>query len=323
MSLADAKINISLVVPENMAGKRLDQVASELISDYSRSRLQSWIKDGALTLDGRVCRARDKLVGGERLVLEADPEPEPQSAWLAEDMPLEIVYEDQSLLAINKPAGLVVHPAAGNRGGTLLNGLLSYLPQLETVPRAGIVHRLDKDTTGLMVVAKTLQAHTSLVRQLQARAVSREYQALVRGVMTGGGTVSGDIGRHPRTRTKMAVVEHGGKEAITHYRVAKRFDEHTYIRVSLETGRTHQIRVHMAYIGYPLVGDAVYGGRLKLPKGAGEQLTEVLRDFKRQALHAASLALVHPDTGERVSWRAAAPPDMQTLLAALDHAQHA
>lgn len=317
MSTSPGKIAVFQQVPEALAGKRLDQIASFLFPDYSRSRLQGWIKSGELTVDGRTVKAKDKLAGGERIELSAAPAA--VAEWQPEAIALPIVYEDQSLLVIDKPAGLVVHPAAGNRDGTLLNGLLNHLPQLETVPRAGIVHRLDKETTGLMVVAKTLEAHTSLVRQLQARAIRREYQAVVRGLMTGGGTVNANIGRHPQVRTKMAVLPHGGKEAITHYRVIERFAEHTHIRVNLETGRTHQIRVHMASIGYPLVGDPVYGGRLKLPKGASEILLDTLRGFKRQALHAASLGLLHPASGERMDWQAPLPEDMQQLLTALRH----
>lgn len=317
MSTSPDKIAAFQRVPDAMAGKRLDQIASVLFPDYSRSRLQSWIKSGELTVDGQIVKAKDKLLGGERIELCAAPAA--VGEWQPEPMELAIVYEDPSLLVLNKPAGLVVHPAAGNRDGTLLNGLLNHLPQLETVPRAGIVHRLDKETTGLMVVAKTLEAHASLVRQLQARAVRREYQAVVRGLMTGGGTVNANIGRHAQVRTKMAVLPNSGKEAITHYRVLERFVEHTHIRVNLETGRTHQIRVHMTSIGYPLVGDAVYGGRLKLPKGASETLLDILRSFKRQALHAAALELLHPVSGKRRNWQAPLPEDMQQLLTALRH----
>lgn len=315
MNLSTEKIEFSCQVPGALAGKRLDQVASRLMPEHSRSRLQGWIKTGELTVDGERARAKDRLAGGEFLALSAMPEA--SDAWRAQDIALDIVFEDDSILIINKPAGLVVHPAAGNRDGTLLNGLLNHLPQPETVPRAGIVHRLDKDTSGLMVVAKTLQARASLARQLQDRAVSRGYEAVACGAMTGGGAVTANIGRHPAARTKMAVLQHGGKAAATHYRVLRRFGRHTHIRVRLETGRTHQIRVHMAHIGHPLVGDRVYGGRLQLPKGASGELVDTLRNFKRQALHAASLGLVHPRSGRAVSWRIPLPADMQRLLAVL------
>jgi len=308
-------IVLHATVPTSMAGTRLDQAAAELFATYSRSRLQKWIKDGELLVDGKPCRPRAKLFGGEELSVRAELSPE--GDWHPEAIELDICYEDDEILVINKPAGLVVHPAAGNARGTLLNGLLHHLPDNENIPRAGIVHRLDKDTSGLMVVAKTLNAHHALIKQLQARTVSREYLAVVQGVMTGGGTVDKPIGRHPRARTKMAVVEVGGKEAVTHYRVVERYPAHTYIRVKLETGRTHQIRVHMASIGYPLVGDATYGGRLKLPKGATTELQNELRGFKRQALHATRLALVHPASGETMSWQVEPPDDFVQLLAEL------
>lgn len=310
---------LNATVPETVGGARLDQIAAELFKGFSRSRLQRWIKEGDLLVDGKSCRSRDKLFGGEQLTVKATLEPEGE--WSAEPMTLDIIYEDEHLLVINKPAGLVVHPAAGNYQGTLLNGLIHHLPGNENIPRAGIVHRLDKDTTGLMVVAKTLAAHQSLIRQLQDRSVSREYEAVVPGVMTGGGMVNKPLGRHPQVRTRMAVLDHGGKEAITHYRVIERFAGHTHIRLKLETGRTHQIRVHMASIGYPLVGDATYGGRLKLPKGASDELQDTLRAFKRQALHAARLALIHPQTEALVEWQVAAPQDFMHLLDALrsDH----
>jgi 23S rRNA pseudouridine1911/1915/1917 synthase len=259
-------IQASVFVPINLGNKRLDKIAAELFPDFSRSRLQQWITDGKLTVDGEIRRIRDKMIGGENLALDVILEAE--GDWEAEDIPLEIVYEDDDILVINKPSGLVVHPAAGNYSGTLLNALLYHYPGIENVPRAGIVHRLDKDTTGLMVVARTLQAQTHLVNQLQDRSMGREYEAVTMGVMTGGGIVLAPIARHPTQRTKMAVAPEGmGKEAITHYRVLKKFNAHTHIRCKLETGRTHQIRVHMAHIGYPLVGDQTYVGRFRLPKG--------------------------------------------------------
>ncbi|MEZ5528852.1 MAG: 23S rRNA pseudouridine(1911/1915/1917) synthase RluD [Porticoccaceae bacterium] len=308
-------IELEAIVPQTLAGARLDQVATELFDRFSRSRLQQWIKDGELLVDGKSCRPRDKLFGGERLTVRTELQAEGE--WSAEAISLDIVYEDDDILVLNKPVGLVVHPAAGNQQGTLLNGLLHHLPANELIPRAGIVHRLDKDTSGLMVVAKTLAAHQSLIKQLQARTVSREYLAIVQGAMTGGGTVDKPMGRHPQARTKMAVVDFGGKEAITHYRVLERFPAHTYIRVKLETGRTHQIRVHMASIGYPLVGDATYGGRLKFPKGASLELHDALRGFRRQALHATRLALIHPITGEPMEWQVPPPEDFRELLSVL------
>ena len=295
-------------------GRRLDQIAAELFADYSRSRLQQWIKSGELTVDGRQQTPKFKLLGGEQLTISAELKAE--GDWHAEEIALNIVYEDSQLIVINKPANFVVHPAAGNRQGTLLNALLFHCPQLESVPRAGIVHRLDKDTTGLMVVAKTLAAHTDLVAQLQARSVSREYEAVVSGVMTGGGLVDQPIGRHPKQRKKMAVVR-DGKEARTHYRGLERFAGHSYIRLKLETGRTHQIRVHMATIKYPIVGDDTYAGRFKVHKGISPGLREALQGFGRQALHARELGLVHPESGEFMSWSTELPDDMHNLLSAL------
>lgn len=303
------------LVAANQSGQRLDQVAADMFPDFSRSRLQAWIKSGELTVNGKPRKAKEKLLGGELLELRA--ELEVQGDWEAESIPLDIVYEDDDILVINKPIGLVVHPGAGNRSGTLLNGLLAHCPELDTVPRAGIVHRLDKDTSGLMVVAKNLAAQTHLVAQLQDRSMGREYEAVVIGEMTGGGMVDQPIGRHPKQRTKMAVVEVSGKEAVTHYRVLDRFDIYTYIRLKLETGRTHQIRVHMAHIHYPLLGDETYAGRFKIPKGYSEETVELLRQFKRQALHAAHLQLIHPATGDEMEWEIPMPNDMQQVLEAL------
>ena len=309
------QLELDIQVPAQFAGYRLDQAAAELIPDYSRARLQNWIKGGQLTVDGRAAKPKDKLFGGESLSLRA--ELEPQGDWCAQDIGLSPVYEDDSLLVIDKPAGLVVHPAAGNPDGTLLNGLLHHCPELEKIPRAGIVHRLDKDTSGLMVVAKTLPAQNSLVAQLKERTVSRKYDAIAQGVITGGGTVDAPIGRHRQNRLKMAVLDFGGKEAITHYRVQERFRAHTLVRCQLETGRTHQIRVHMAHIRHPLVGDPLYGGRPRLPREAGPELVVALQSFPRQALHAAELALRHPRTGDDMHWSAPMPEDMLQLLALL------
>jgi 23S rRNA pseudouridine1911/1915/1917 synthase len=310
-------IKLEAIVPLESSGSRLDQVAAELFDSFSRSRLQQWIKSGDLLVDGKKYRPKDKLLGGESLSVNVVPEAE--GNWEPEPISLDIAYEDDHILVINKPAGLVVHPAAGNYTGTLLNGLLHHVPSNESIPRAGIVHRLDKDTTGLMVVAKSLEAHNALIQQLQARSVHREYQAITQGVMTGGGTVDEPMARHPQARIKMAVVsdnggKSGGKDAITHYRVIERFPNHTHIRVKLETGRTHQIRVHMAHIGYSLVGDMVYGGRLKLPKGATAELQDMLRNFKRQALHAGKLGLIHPVSEEYMEWQVPPPEDLKLLL---------
>lgn len=311
--MSDRICMTALVAPES-GGQRLDQVAAQLFPDFSRSRLQGWIKDGCLTVDGRTVRPRDTVYGGEKLVLDA--EREVQGDWQPEAIALEVIYEDQSLMVINKPAGLVVHPAAGHQDGTLLNALLHHAPELAKVPRAGIVHRLDKDTTGLMVVAKTLEAQTDLVAQLQARSVTREYEAVVVGVMTAGGKVDQPIARHGTNRQKMAVMA-GGKQAVSHYRVISRFRAHTHVRVKLETGRTHQIRVHMSYIHFPLIGDQTYGGRMRIPAGATPELIETLRGFPRQALHARRLELQHPDDGRTMSWEVPLPEDMLHLLALL------
>jgi len=313
------RISESVQVPFDLGNKRLDQVAATLLPDYSRSRLQQWIKDGQLKVDGETRRGRDKLTGGEMLVLEAELAAE--GDWLAEDIPLDIVYEDDDILVVNKPANLVVHPAAGNLTGTLLNGLLHHAPGQREIPRAGIVHRLDKDTTGLMVVAKTLQAQVALVAQLQDRSMGREYEAVVQGHMTGGGKVDEPIGRHGTQRTKMAV-NPMGKDAVTHYRVLHKFPSHTYIRCKLETGRTHQIRVHLSHIGYPLVGDATYAARTRLVKGIGPVLREKLQKFGRQALHARALGLIHPVTQEWMEWEVDLPEDMIDLLECLDEDAH-
>ncbi len=296
--------------PEH-AGLRLDQALARLFPDYSRSRLQGWIRQGRVRLDGAPCRPRDRVFAGQAVELEA--ELEPQVACRPQAIPLEIVHEDGHLIVVNKPAGLVVHPAAGNPDGTLQNALLHHDPALERLPRAGIVHRLDKETTGLMVVARTPLAHRRLVEALQARRIRRYYQALVAGRPAAGGRVEAPIGRHPVHRTRMAVVP-GGKPAVTRYRLAETFRIHTLLDVELESGRTHQIRVHMAYIRLPLVGDPVYGGRPKLPPKADETTVEALRAFRRQALHARRLELEHPATGEALAWEAPLPEDFATLL---------
>jgi 23S rRNA pseudouridine1911/1915/1917 synthase len=308
------QIQLTARVTAADCGRRLDQIATDLFTDFSRARLQQWIKEGALRVDGEQRAPKQKLLGGE--VLSIDVQLQPEGDWQAENIPLNIVYEDDDIIVLNKSADLVVHPAAGNRSGTLLNGLLYHCAQLASVPRAGIVHRLDKDTTGLMVVAKTLQAHTDLVAQLQARTVNREYEAVVSGVMTGGGTVDQPIGRHPVQRTKMAVVS-DGKEARTHYSVLQRFHGHSHVRLNLETGRTHQIRVHMAHLRFPIVGDDAYAGRFRIHKGASQHLREFIHGFGRQALHARALGLIHPTSGEQQSWSVDLPEDMHALLEVL------
>ncbi|MDP1940138.1 MAG: 23S rRNA pseudouridine(1911/1915/1917) synthase RluD [Gallionella sp.] len=304
---------IHFVVPSDYAGLRLDQALARLLPEYSRSRLQEWVAQQQVLLDGAPAISKQKVWGGEKL------EVLPQSTlseqpYLAEDIPLDIVYEDDALLVINKPVGLVVHPGSGNWQGTLLNALLHHAPQLAAVPRAGIVHRLDKDTSGLLVVAKTLIAQTNLVRQLQERSVKREYLALVHGELQHGGYVDQPIGRHPSNRVKMAVIE-TGKEAVTHYKVERSYPSCTLLRCTLETGRTHQIRVHLSYLKHPLVGDSVY---LKGPQKCVPQLRDLLTGFPRQALHATRLALEHPVSGELMEWHVPMPEDMQQLLKQID-----
>ena len=313
---------LNTIIPEEMAGQRLDVALAELFPDYSRNRLKQWILQGQVLVNGQAVKPREKLLGNETLEItfqsaEHDNVCEPQ------DIPLNVVYEDEALIIINKPAGFVVHPAAGNRDGTLQNALLHYDSSLEEVPRAGIVHRIDKDTTGLLVIARTLISHRYLVKQLQAREMHREYQAVVHGVMTAGGFVDEPIGRHPRDRIRMTVRENG-KPSLTHYRVMKRFREHTHIHVKLDTGRTHQIRVHMQHIRHPIVGDPVYSGRHRIPAKASDELIQTLRQFKRQALHAFQLSLTHPVSKQEMSWQAPLPEDFSHLLAELndDFEQH-
>lgn len=305
------QLQLSEIVPDHLYGKRLDQVLAEMFPDYSRSRIKEWILAGWVKVNHRVCETpREKLLGGEHIEILAElPDDE---RFDAEPIELNIVYEDEHILVINKPAGLVVHPGAGNHDGTLLNALLHHCPSIAEVPRAGIIHRLDKDTTGLMVVAKTIPAQTHLVEMMQHREITREYEAVVHGCMTAGGFIDEPIGRHPTKRTHMAVTS-SGKPAVTHYRVMEKFRNHTRIRLRLETGRTHQIRVHMTYLNYPLVGDPVYAGRPRPPRKASEELLATLRAFKRQALHAVMLRLAHPITLEVLEWHAPVPQDMVDL----------
>ncbi len=309
-------------IPDEAAGRRLDAVLAELFPAYSRSRLSAWIKSGAVQVDGAPARPRDPVRGGEAVALTVVEDV--QTHAVAEDIPLCVLYEDAHLFVLDKPAGLVVHPGAGNPAGTLVNALLHRDPGLDRLPRAGIVHRLDKDTSGVMVVARTLEAHTALVAQLSARQVHRQYLAIVVGALVSGGTAAAPIDRHPRDRLRMAVRE-DGKEAVTHYRLRERFRAHTALECRLETGRTHQIRVHMAHLKHPIVGDPLYGGSLKLPKGASEALIAALRGFRRQALHAEVLEFAHPVSGGPVRCEAPVPNDMQQLMRFLreDAAAHA
>ena len=312
--MTDAASPRLAIVPQSAAGRRLDAVLAELFPEYSRSRLSAWIKSGDVLVDGASLRGRDPVRGGEEVILSAIQET--QTHAVAEDIPLDILYADEHVFVLDKPAGLVVHPGAGNPAGTLVNALLHLDANLELLPRAGIVHRLDKDTSGVMVVARTLPAHTALVAQLSARQVHRQYLAIVVGAMVSGGTANAPIDRHPRDRLRMAVRE-DGKDAVTHFRLRERFRAHTALECRLETGRTHQIRVHMQHLRHPIVGDPLYGGPLKLPKGATDALAAALRGFKRQALHAETLEFAHPVSGEPVSVSAPLPADMVGLLQVL------
>lgn len=303
-----------LRLPPQLAGRRLDQALAEALPEFSRSRLKRWIDEGRLTVDGAVPRPRDIVAGGERIALDAPDED--AVAPVAQDIGLSIAYEDKDVIVVDKPAGLVVHPGAGKPDGTLQNALLAHDPKLAKLPRAGIVHRLDKDTTGLLIVARNEKARTTLAAALAAREVHREYQAVCVGVMTAGGKVDAPIDRHPVDRLRMAVRQ-SGREAVTHYRVIERFRRHTWVRVTLETGRTHQIRLHLSHAGYPLVGDPVYGRRLVIPRGASPALAALLRGFSRQALHAAKLAFPHPQGGRRIEVESKLPADMRALIAAL------
>lgn len=300
---------------EEFAGKRLDIVLAELFPEYSRSRLKTWIEQGQVLVNGEIARPKNKVLGDEVLQLTVQTI-ESDANCEAEDIPLDIVYQDDDIIVINKPADFVVHPAAGHYSGTVQNALLHYDESLASVPRAGIVHRLDKDTTGLMVVARNLSSHKYLVEQIQQHDVIREYQAVVHGVMTGGGMVNQKIGRHPHDRIKMAVTDHG-REAVTHYRLLERFREHSHIKLQLETGRTHQIRVHMNFLRHPVVGDPVYAGRHRIPAGAQQELVDYLQQFKRQALHAWKLRFAHPQHGNEVSFEAPLADDIQQLISLL------
>jgi 23S rRNA pseudouridine1911/1915/1917 synthase len=307
-------IQHKLSIEEQFSGFRLDQALSQMMPDYSRSRIQDWIKSGFITLNDKTVKPREKVYLGDQLTLDI---PETTKTFdQPEPVEFEVLFEDEHLFVVNKPAGLVVHPAAGHQSGTLVNGLLYREPKLEQLPRAGIVHRLDKDTTGVMVVARSLQAHSNLVDALQQREVKREYVAIARGVITAGRTIEEPIARHPVDRKRMSVQENG-KHAVTHFTVAERYRNHTLVDVRLETGRTHQIRVHMAHIRYPLLGDQVYGGRFSVPAGVTDELEQALRNFKRQALHARRLSFDHPVSGEALSFEAEIPSDMQNMIEVL------
>ena len=309
------QIRLNATVADSQLGQRLDQALAELFPDYSRSRIKEWILDNRVQVNDKIInKPKEKMLGGEKI--EVDALIEEDVRWEPQNIPLNIVYEDDDILVINKPRDLVVHPGAGNPDGTVLNALLYRYPEIVNVPRAGIVHRLDKDTTGLMVVAKTVPAQTHLVEALQRREITREYEAVATGRMTAGGLVNEPISRHPTKRTHMAV-HPMGKPAVTHYRVMEHFRAHTRLRLRLETGRTHQIRVHMAHIHHPLIGDQLYGGRPRPLKGASEEFRETLRRFDRQALHATMLRLYHPLTGIEMEWHAPLPDDMVELIRVL------
>ena len=308
-------IKLLATIPDIYAGQRLDQVLAKVFTEYSRERLKIWILSGECLVNNQQWQPKDKVAGGEKVEINAVINPV-ITAWQPENLSLDIIYEDNDIIVINKPANCVVHPGSGNASKTLVNALLYYAPELNLLPRGGIVHRLDKDTSGLMVVARNLKAHNSLISQLQKKSVNRTYEAIVLGVLTAGGTVNQPVGRNMQDRVKKAVVL-GGKPAVTHYRVLARFRGHTHIKLQLETGRTHQIRVHMAFIKHNIVGDKAYGGRLRLPKDINSVLREALRAFPRQALHSKILGLIHPQTGENMQWEVPLPADMQQLLAHL------
>lgn len=310
-----SKFQLQISIPEELDGKRLDQALAKLCPEHSRSRLQSWIKSGGVTVNKANYRQRDEVNYGD--IIKIDAEIESAESYKAEAIELDIVYSDKSIIIINKPAGLVVHPGAGNPNHTLVNALLNFDASLEAIPRAGIIHRLDKETTGVMVVARTLESHTFLVDQLQQRNIKREYQAIVCGTLISGGSIENKMGRHPVQRTKMAVTN-SGKVATTHYKILKKYEHYTHLHVQLETGRTHQIRVHMSHIKHPIVGDPVYGNNKSIKKGVNPSLGEIIKNFNRQALHAFSLELAHPNSKENIKFTAELPDDMNSLIEALD-----
>lgn len=305
------EIHLQLTIPTELHDKRLDQALAILLPEYSRSRIQSWIQKQQVSCNGQYYRAKEKIQQGDEILIDANIEAHGQ--WQSQAIDLCVIYEDESLIVINKPPGIIVHPGAGNPDGTLVNALLHYAPELAKLPRAGIIHRLDKNTSGLLVIAKSLPAHTVLIRKMQQREITRIYHALVQGTMVAGGTIDEPIARHPIHRQKMAVME-SGRTAITHYRVLKRYHSHTLLQVQLETGRTHQIRVHMAHRRYPIVGDTVYGKMHQKISGYAPEAQMALQQFKRQALHAYALALEHPESREMMSWEAPYPEDFRHLI---------
>ncbi|HTM63646.1 MAG TPA: 23S rRNA pseudouridine(1911/1915/1917) synthase RluD [Gammaproteobacteria bacterium] len=314
MNTKSNKNNHEVVIPDDLANERLDQALAKLLPEYSRTQLKQWIEKDQVTINGSVQKAKTRVRSGDRILVQPTLRPEP--AWEAQNIPLNIVYEDEAVIIINKPAGLVVHPGAGNASATMLNALLHHEPALKALPRAGILHRLDKDTSGLLIVAKTLAALKSLSQQLKHRTLSREYQTVVYGSLISGGKVDAPIDRHPVQRKRMAIVD-TGKPAITHYRIMEKYRGLTRLKVKLETGRTHQIRVHMSHIRHPIAGDVQYGGRVQLVKGMSEELIQCLRQFKRQALHAFAVGFTHPVSGEWMDFEAEIPEDMQELISAL------
>lgn len=309
----------TITIPEDFYGKRLDQALAQMMPEYSRAQIQTWIKSGHATINGKPAKTNTKLKGHEEVTITVQDRV--VESWEAQEIPLNIVHEDDDVLIINKPVGLVVHPGSGVSSNTLLNALLHHAPALQKLPRAGIIHRIDKNTSGLLAIAKTETAFRSLSLQLKKRTMSREYKAIVYGAMISGGTVDAPIDRNPLERKRMAVVE-TGRHATTHYRIAEKFRNHTLLSLKLETGRTHQIRVHMHHIRHPIVGDSIYGGRTRLSKGMSEELITALREFKRQALHAFALGFIHPVTGEAVLYKADLPDDMQALVKILREDVH-
>jgi len=305
---------LTIIIPERMSGNRLDASLSEMLPDHSRSKISAWIKSGDALINQKFFKPKDKSYGNEIVYLTFNQKQ--TNDWIAEKIPLNVVYEDEDIIVINKQSGLVTHPGAGNWTGTLANALLYYDSDLSKLDRAGIVHRLDKNTSGLMVIARNEKSQKYLVEQLQSHLVDREYSAIVYGHMIAGGTVDEPIGRDPRDRVKQAVLT-SGKEARTHYRAIDRFKSHTHVKAILETGRTHQIRVHLSYVGHSLIGDPMYGGRIRFPKKASEELKDALLNFKRQALHSKKLTLIHPISGESMSWKITLPDDMAELLEVL------
>lgn len=314
------RIQKQFTIPREYHNQRIDSVLAQLLPEYSRSQISGWIKTGEIKINSKPCRPKDKSVGGDVIDMHvdftADIDPDFKLSQ-PEDIPLQVIYEDEEVLVINKPAGLVVHPGAGNREHTLVNALLHYNPNLHHIPRAGIIHRLDKDTTGLLIIAKTLTAHTSLIRQMQARDIERHYLTLVQGYVVSGGIIDTGFSRHSRNRLKMTVTEQG-RQAITHYAVCKHYEDFTLLDVNLMTGRTHQIRVHMEYINHPVFGDQLYGGRMRLPPGMDESSRAILQQFKRQALHARTICFYHPQSDEQIRCEAPIPDDFQLLIDTLD-----